>query len=390
MGDRIKVALLSCGLGHVTRGFEVSTLRWYEALQKHPDLDVKLYAGGKYPDTHWVWNLNRDGVLNVPFRHFPFLDSKQQWEFSYGAEQVSFGCSFIVEQFRWHPDVVWTKEAPLAHVIDFWRKLLNLKFKIVFANGGAFNPKTIQQFDFLQHLQPDSLQNALSFGIPAEQMCVIPNVVQDLPPSAGRAALRQKYGLQPDEFVIVSVAAWNQYHKRIDYVIEEVSRLSDPRIKLMLVGQPETETPPLKELASRLLPGRVHWLTVPPQEVFDILHASDLFVLASLNEGLGMVVIEAAMAGLPVICHPHGGSRYIVGDDSYWLHDLTAAGALATQINKMRERGVDPARLKQLRRQALERFGEKALIGEFQNMVSRMCTASPNPGRQPVLPGRDS
>jgi glycosyltransferase involved in cell wall biosynthesis len=372
MGDRVKVALLSCGLGHVTRGFEVSTARWYEALKQHDELDVKLYAGGKYPDTHWIWNLNRDGVLNIPLRHFPFLPGKKRWEFSYGAEQVSFGCSFIVEQFRFDPDIVWTKEAPLAHVIDFWRKLLNLKFKIVFANGGAFKPKTIQQFDFLQHLQPASMDAARAFGIPEEKMCVIPNVVQPLPPSMVRTGLRGKYGLHADDFVVVSVAAWNQYHKRIDYIIEEVSRLSDPRIKLLLCGQPETETPPLKELAARLLPGRVTWLTVPPAEVFDVLHASDLFVLASLHEGLGMVVIEAAMSGLPVICHPHGGSQYIVNNDEYWLRDLRNAGALAESITQVRERGVDPRRLAQLRRQANERFGEKALVGQFHAMVKRM------------------
>lgn len=375
MGDRIKVALLSCGLGHVTRGFEVSTARWYKALKQHEELDVKLFAGGKYPDTHWVWNLNRDGVLNIPFRHFPFLPGRKRWEFSYGAEQVSFGCSFIVEQFRFNPQIVWTKEAPLAHVIDFWRRALNLKFKIVFANGGAFKPKTYQQFDFLQHLQPDSMEAAIDFGIAPEKMCVIPNVVQPLPPSMGRGALREKYGLHADDFVVVSVAAWNQYHKRIGYVIEEVSRLTDPRIKLVLCGQPETETPPLKELAARLLPGRVTWLTVPAEEVFDVLHASDLFVLASLNEGLGMVVIEAAMSGLPVICHPHGGSRYIVNNDEYWLHDLREPGALAGRISMMREQGVDPVRLAQLRRQATERFGEQALVGQFHTMVKKMLQA---------------
>ncbi len=398
MGDRIKVALLSCGLGHVTRGFEVSTLRWYEALKRQGDLDVKLFAGGKYPDTHWVWNLNRDGALNVPFRHFPFLDEKQQWEFSYGAEQVSFGCSFIVEQFRFfRPDIVWTKEAPLAHVIDFWRQLLGLDFKIIFANGGAFNPRTYRQFDFIQHLQPDSMAQALAFGLPEAQMNIIPNVVQPLPPSAARTKLRAQYGLQPDDFAIVSVAAWNQYHKRIGYIIEEVSRLSDPRIKLILCGQSETETPPLQEKAARLLPGRVFWLSVPPREVFDVLYASDLFALASLNEGLGMAVIEAAMAGLPVICHPHGGSRYIVDNEQYWLRDLSQEGSLSRRITEIRRQGIDPARLAALKRQVRERFGEQALVSEFTTMVERLVgrstrfdTTVASDEHLASLPGRDS
>ena len=38
----IKIALMSCGLGRVHRGFEVSTKRLFDALQEYTSLDVRL------------------------------------------------------------------------------------------------------------------------------------------------------------------------------------------------------------------------------------------------------------------------------------------------------------------------------------------------------------
>jgi glycosyltransferase involved in cell wall biosynthesis len=56
-----------------------------------------------------------------------------------------------------------------------------------------------------------------------------------------------------------------------------------------------------------------------------------VFVLPSLSEGLPNALIEAVLAGLPVICHAHPGGKYILGDDQ-WFVDLSKSGALAHHI----------------------------------------------------------
>jgi len=45
----IKLALVSCGLGRVQRGFEISTSRWQTALSSDPRLDLRVFSGGEFP-----------------------------------------------------------------------------------------------------------------------------------------------------------------------------------------------------------------------------------------------------------------------------------------------------------------------------------------------------
>jgi glycosyltransferase involved in cell wall biosynthesis len=46
-------------------------------------------------------------------------------------------------------------------------------------------------------------------------------------------------------------------------------------------------------------------------------------------------LIEAVLAGLPVICHPHPGGKYILRDDQ-WFVDLSKSGALADRLRDLR------------------------------------------------------
>ena len=75
--SRIKLALFSCGLGNVHRGFEVSTARWYEVLKEHPMMDVKLFSGARYPQAQPIINIPRDFVLNSPLKIFQRLSGQK-------------------------------------------------------------------------------------------------------------------------------------------------------------------------------------------------------------------------------------------------------------------------------------------------------------------------
>ena len=66
----IKVALVSCGLGRVQRGYEISTSRWQSALSSESRLDVKVFSGGTFPDAERVWSIARNDVLNSPLGIF--------------------------------------------------------------------------------------------------------------------------------------------------------------------------------------------------------------------------------------------------------------------------------------------------------------------------------
>jgi glycosyltransferase involved in cell wall biosynthesis len=151
-------------------------------------------------------------------------------------------------------------------------------------------------------------------------------------------------------------------------LIEEVAALNAPQVKLLLCGQPEAETDSLKALGQEKLGGRIQWLTLPADEVNKVLYLADLFVLPSINEALGAVLIEAAMAGLPIISHPHPGSRFVLQDD-FWMTDLSQAGSLAKRLTQFKTNPPEPEKIKELQNQVIERFSDRALAPKFSEMV---------------------
>ena len=373
----IKVALVSCGLGRVQRGYEVSTSRWQAALSSESRLDLRVFSGGVFPNAERVWSIARNDVLNSPLGIFQTLNERRFWDLCYRLEQMTFSIGFLPKLLSWQPDIVWTKELPLGRVLMAIRRLFDLKFKIIFANGDALEPPKYEDFDQIQHLYPDSYEKAARFGIDEEKMHLLPNCVSYATPGESREQLRQQFGFQKDDYIIICVAAWNRYQKRLDYLIQEVAGLRDPSVKLLLCGHPEAETKALKLLAAKELGANARWLTLAPEDVHRALYISNVFVLPSFTEGLSNALIEAVLAELPVICHPHPGGKYILEDDQ-WLVDLSKRGALAKRLKILRAQPRPEEEMKRLQNRAMERFSADSLAGEFYEMVKRVHATDTN------------
>jgi len=292
-----------------------------------------------------------------------------RWELCYGAEQISFWSHLNFELIAWRPDIVWIKDIPLSHLLFASRVMFGLKFKIILCNGGMLRPQTYKDFDMVQQMSAAAYDQALAFGIPKERMALIsncaPNVVVETPRDAKRAFLG--YGSQ--DFVLISVAAWNKYHKRIDYLIREVAAMNDPSVKLLLCGAPEVDTGELKHLGAKLLGDRIQWITVPPAEVPDVLNASDVFVLSSLRESLGNALLEAILVGLPVVTHPHDGAKFILEGHQQWMIDLSAEGALRNRLIELKQNPPNKEALTRLKNDVAARFSDQTLARQFESMV---------------------
>lgn len=362
--DRIKLAIISCGLGHVNRGFEVSAARWYQALSHETRLDAKLFCGGRYPGGTVVWNCPRNGFVTKLLRQVGWLNDGCR------LEQMSFGYSFLPHLLRWRPDVIWTQEYTLGNLLNRFRQKFKLLYKIVFCNGAPVGPSYYKVFDFIQHLTIESYDDGKQFGIPASKMQVLPHCTPYKKPTE-RQQIRKAFGYTNEDWIVVCVAAWNRHHKRIDYLIDEVATLNDPQVKLLLCGQSEAETESLKALGQEKLDKRIQWQTLPADEVHQVFYLADVFVLPSLNESLGAVLIEAAMAGLPIISHPHSGSRFIL-QDNFWMTDLSQVGSLGKRLTQLKNKPPDPEKIKELQSQAVNRFGDRKLAPQFYEIV-KIC-----------------
>ncbi len=365
---RLKIALVSCGLGHINRGVEVSTARWFKSLKTNKSVDVRLFCGGEYPEATHIDNIPRDLLLNTVFAPISSLSSQHIWEFCYGVEQLTFAAGLGSTLLSWQPDIVWTKETPFAHTLVATRPLFNLKYKLIFSNGCGFKPATYAGFDHIQHLHPNSFEEAVQFGIPKSKMTVLPNLIPKPKSYLTNEECKKHFGYSNDDFIVVCVAAWNRYHKRIDYLIEEIAKIQDSQVKLLLCGHPEPDTAALKDLAKSILPGRVQWHTLPADEVPIALKASNVFVLPSLNEAFGGVMIEAIMLEIPVISHQSSANPKFA-NTTLPSYDLALPGNLAQYIQDLRQSPMSAEVLRVLADTAEQTYGEQALHQQFINMA---------------------
>ncbi len=149
----------------------------------------------------------------------------------------------------------------------------------------------------------------------AERFAVIPSgiEVRRFHRMAGVTGRRPEgFDPAPDSFVIGSVG-WLTPVKGHQVLIEALARLQPtyPQLRLILVG-----TGPLRESlaglsARRGLAEAVRFLG-ERTDVAECLAGMDLFVLPSLNEGMGRALVEAMAAGRPVIASAVGGVPAIV------------------------------------------------------------------------------
>jgi glycosyltransferase involved in cell wall biosynthesis len=172
---------------------------------------------------------------------------------------------------------------------------------------------------------------------PADGVHVVLNGVlpHPRPGAAERAAVRAELGLSPDARVVAG-AGWMARRKGFDLLLEAFARAAVPGSELLLVGTGPEEAA-LREQARALgVAGRVRWAGARA-EVPRVLGACDLFVLASRNEGMANVMLEAMAAGTPVTATDVSGVRTALAaragrPEAGWIVPVDDAPAMARSI----------------------------------------------------------
>jgi glycosyltransferase involved in cell wall biosynthesis len=146
---------------------------------------------------------------------------------------------------------------------------------------------------------------------------VIYNGVEEvIVPSYSRKMMRTALGIEEDEIVIITTCRLIPL-KRVDYLIKVVRMLKYIPIsglKLLIVGDgPMMES--LVELVKETYMEDIVKFLGFRQDVPELLNASDLFVLASEDEGLSCSIIEAMFAKLPVVACDVGGNPELAKDN---------------------------------------------------------------------------
>jgi glycosyltransferase involved in cell wall biosynthesis len=140
----------------------------------------------------------------------------------------------------------------------------------------------------------------------------------------------------------------------------EAARLV-PQARFAIVGDGE-----LRAELERRAAGLPIVFTGARDDVPDLLASFDVFAFPSLYEGLGLAVVEAQAAGVPVVATPVGGIRETVVDgETGLLVPARDPEALAAAIRRLLDDRPLARRLAdEARRRVLERFSEQRMIEE--------------------------
>ena len=193
-----------------------------------------------------------------------------------------------------------------------------------------------------EHLQND-------FKVKPEDIAVIYNGIDIVKFKAGSSeeGADKKRGLGLGAGPVAGIVARLSDVKGHIYLIEAMKNILEefPSAKLLIVGEGREK--------ERLLEG-CRRLGVSDSVIFypcvadtrEILQAMDIFVMPSLNEGLGLGLMEAMASGLPVVASAVGGIKDLISDGKTGL--LVEPKDSAGLADKIKGLFRDPERRKSL------------------------------------------
>ncbi len=157
-----------------------------------------------------------------------------------------------------------------------------------------------------ERIVPGRLLTVIANGVDTDRM-------RNVPPEA-RDGLRRAIGVREEEFIWLAVG---RFEVAKDYpnmlrAFKEV-RSCEPRAVLVIVGQGSLQGE-AEGLAGELgLRDAVRFLGAR-DDVPAVMSAGDGYVMSSAWEGMPMVLLEAAAAGLPIVATAVGGNGEVVRD----------------------------------------------------------------------------
>jgi hypothetical protein len=188
----------------------------------------------------------------------------------------------------------------------------------------------------------DAAGIATHLATPARQSSVAPFIdgtlfrqARDIS-QACRAELAAAYGLDTRQPWLITVAMMRPGDKLASYrlLAETLERLLAKPWQLLIIGDGDAR-PQVEAMMKRVQPGVFFLGERSRPEIAKAMGASDVFIWPAVNEAIGMVLIEAQAAGLPVLTADRPGiAAVVVNGKTGVLCEEGKSFPLADAVNK--------------------------------------------------------
>jgi glycosyltransferase involved in cell wall biosynthesis len=176
-----------------------------------------------------------------------------------------------------------------------------------------------------------------------------------------RAAMRAHLGLSADDLVVGKIARLFPLKGHADLIRAAVPLVREfPQLRFLLVGDGILRTELMRQVEAAGLAAHVRFVgLVPPEQIPAYLAAMDVVVHVSLREGLPRALVQALIAGRPVVAYDVDGAR-----------EVAISGRTGFLVPPRWEALIEPLRTLLAQadlRRALGRAGQELLADRFRH-----------------------
>ena len=217
----------------------------------------------------------------------------------------------------------------------------------------------------------------ISYSVLPEKRIITIHSGVDLAPflsvRVNRDAMMRSLGLNPADLVVGTVG-WLLPIKGPDILLRAMALVwpEFPRVSLVFVGKGDMEGE-LKQAAIRMgVSGKVVFAGWR-DDIPEILQVLDVFVLASLNEGMGRVIVEAMASGKPVVASRAGGIQDLVREgETGFLSAPGHAGELGAHILRLLKDPELRRRMGEAGRRTAHEFSAEKMVEKTEALYTAL------------------
>ncbi len=154
------------------------------------------------------------------------------------------------------------------------------------------------------------------------------------------------------------------------------SKLKNKRIKCLIVGQGPLKNQLQKQIKDLGLEKRVELLGALTN-IPNFLKSLDAFVLPSLWEGQGIVLLEAGLSNLPIIASGTGGISELINSETGYLVPVNNSQALAMKIDWLADnlqQEIVLEKVKNLQNEIINNYDIKRITKNYENLYQELLT----------------